>query len=83
MLLPVMGLLYGLVLSTQAAPQNENTRWFHDAQYGVKAIKAALAMSPWDLNVLTNAPTWSVLERPKSDGLRAIVWLRVLSPHGL
>jgi hypothetical protein len=49
----------------------------------LKAIKAALAMSPWDLNVLTNAPTWSVLERPKSDGLRAIVWLRVLSPHGL
>ena len=34
----------------------------------------ARAGMPWDLNLLTNAPKWTVLERPRSDGVKAITY---------
>ena len=45
----------------------------------LQAIKIALAetgppASPWDLNALAAAPTWTPLERPKSDGVKAITF---------
>jgi len=45
----------------------------------LQAIKIALAetgppASPWDLNALAAAPTWTPLERPKSDAVKAITF---------
>jgi dienelactone hydrolase len=45
----------------------------------LEAIKTTLAetgsaASPWDVKALTAAPKWTVLERPKSDGLKAITF---------
>lgn len=45
----------------------------------VQAIKTALAQTksaaiPWDIRTLSDAPKWTALERPKSDGVKAITF---------
>jgi hypothetical protein len=45
----------------------------------LEAIKTALAQTkratiPWDMRTLSEAPKWTALERPKSDGIKAIAF---------